>query len=597
MIARNLPDLFVKIANQNKNKVGFEYRLRRNEPYRSISWGHLSTMVEEVTYGLVELGIKKGDNVAILSHTRYEWAICDLAILSSGGVVVPIYPTLGDQAVNYILNNSECEIIILEDKGQLQKIRSQWSQLPKIRYAIVIEDLGDIPQHDPRIVSFKNLKDKGKLNFSKDPDLMENHVENIDINDVATIIYTSGTTGLPKGVMITHKNILSVVSVLPKMLPLKPNEKYLSFLPLSHVFERVGCLYYAISCGITVCYCSNVDQIGAALRDSEATIMLVVPRLLEKMYSKVQSRIETLPDFKKNVFNWACNVGRKYLRSKNMFNTFLYFVADKLVFSSIRKNIAPELRCFVSGGAPLSKEIAEFFWVIGMPVLQGYGLTETSAPATVNSLKENKLGTVGKKLPGVDLKIADDGEILIKGPNVFLGYYKSIDATKEVFLDEWFKTGDIGVIDEDGYLKITDRKKDIIKNAGGKIIAPQNIENALKTSLYISNSVVIGDKRKYLSALITLDHFKIEDYARKKNIHYDGEITSIYNHPEIVKLIDEEIKFRTAEFADYEQVRKFTILKNDFSIENGEITPTLKVKRRFVEEKYKILIDAMYPQE
>ena len=596
MIARNLPDLFVNTANQNrnKNKVAFEYRLRRNEPYRSILWGHLSTIVEEVTYGLVELGIKKGDNVAILSYTRYEWAICDLAILSCGGVVIPIYPTLGEPAVNYILNNSECEIIILEDKGQLQKIRSQWNQLPKIRYAIVIEDLGDIPQYDPKIISFKNLKDKGKLNFSKDPNLMESYVENIDINDLATIIYTSGTTGVPKGVMITHKNILSVVSVLPKMLPIKSNDKFLSFLPLSHVFERVGGLFYAISTGTTVCYCSNVDQIGSALKDSNATIMLVVPRLLEKMYSKIQSQIEALPDFKKNIFHWACDIGKKYIVSKNIFNIAQYFIANILVFSSMRKKIAPELKCFVSGGAPLSKEIAEFFWIIGMPVLQGYGLTETSAPATVNTLKENRLDTVGKHLPNVEIKIATDGEILIKGPNVFLGYYKDSNATKKVFTGEWFMTGDIGVIDEDGFLKITDRKKDIIKNSGGKIIAPQNIENALKVSPYINNVVIIGDKKKYLSALITLDYFKIEDFAKKQNIHYD-EITSVYNHPDIVKLVDEEIKLRTAEFADYEQIRKFTILQNDFSIENGEITPTLKVKRKFVEEKYKILINAMYP--
>lgn len=597
MIARNLPELFIKTAKQNENKVAFEYRLRRNEPYKSITWGHLSVMVEEVTYGLVELGVKKGDNVAILSHTRYEWPICDLAILSCGGVVVPIYPTLGDEAVNYILNNAECEIVILEDKGQLQKIRSQWEKIPKIRYAIVIEDLGDIPQHDPKIISFKNLKDKGKLNFSKDPDLMEHHVGDIDVNDIATIIYTSGTTGLPKGVMLTHKNILSVTEVLPERLPLKSTDKFLSFLPLSHVFERVGGLFYAVSLGNIVCYCSNVDQIGAALRDSKASIMLVVPRLLEKMHSKIQSQIDSLSDFKKKIFSWAYNIGKQYVISKNVLNFFLYMIADKLVFSSIRNKIAPKLKCFISGGAPLSEGIAEFFWIIGMPVLEGYGLTETSAPATVNTLRENKLGTVGKPLPNVQIKIAKDGEILIKGPNIFFGYYKNDSATKEVFLDDWFKSGDIGIIDSDGFVKITDRKKDIIVNSAGKNIAPQNIENALKTSPYISNAVIIGDKRKYLSALVTLEKPNIEDFAKKKNLHYDEDISELFNHSEVTKLIDEEIKLKTTNLADYEQIRRFTILVNEFSIEGGEITPTLKVKRRFVEDKYKILIDSMYPQE
>ena len=240
MIARNLSELFIKRANENKDKTAVEYRLRRSEPYRSISWAHLSTIVQEVTYGLIELGVKKGDNVAILSGTRYEWSVFDLAILSIGAVVVPIYPSLPEQSVNYILNDSMSEVVILEDKGQLQKIRSQWESLPKIRYAIVIEDLGDLPQYDPRILSFKNLKDKGKLNFASDPDLFKRHLADVYENDIASIIYTSGTTGPPKGVILTHKNILSVVSVLPAMLPLNSSDKFLSFLPLSHVFERVG---------------------------------------------------------------------------------------------------------------------------------------------------------------------------------------------------------------------------------------------------------------------------------------------------------------------------------------------------------------------
>ncbi len=606
MIAKSLPNLFIEQATKNNSKTAVEYRLRRNEPYRSISWTRLSTIVQEVAYGLIELGVKKGDNVAILSGTRYEWSIFDLAILSIGAVVVPIYPTLPEQSVNYILNNSMCGVVILEDKGQLQKIRSQWDNLPSVRYAVVIEDLGDLPQYESRIISFKNLKDKGKLNFANDPDLFERHLADIGEDDIASIIYTSGTTGPPKGVMLTHKNILSVVSSLLELVPLKPNDKFLSFLPLSHVFERVGGLHYAISTATKICYCSSIDQIGPALKDSGATIMLVVPRILEKIVTKMNHQFESLPPLKKRLFNWAVSCGKKLLDLKGNEKTFTvdfliysiqYFVADKLVFSSIRKKLAPKLKCFISGGAPLAKEIAEFFCIIGIPVLEGYGLTETTAAISVNTLKQIKIATVGKPLPNIQIKIADDGEILVKGPTVFAGYYRNEKDTKDAFTDEWFLTGDIGAIDSDGFLKITGRKKDIIVNSAGKNIAPQNIENSIRNSPYISNIVIIGDKKKYLSALVTLDEPSVLNYAKEHKLTFNDGMESLVKNPGLLKLIDEEIKVRTVEFADYEQIRKFTIFPYDFSIESGEITPTLKVKRKFVEEKYKKIIDAMYPLE
>ncbi len=604
MIARNLPELFINQANKYSKKVAVEYRLRRNEPYKPITWERLCTMVYEIAYGLEKLGIKKGERVAIISDTRYEWSLCDLGVLLCGGIVVPIYPTLTEDAVEYIINNSGCEIVIVENKGQLQKIRSQWQELPTIKHAIVIDDFGDLPEYDKRILSLGGLKDIGKLNFSKDSSFVKNQIASINSDDLATIIYTSGTTGNPKGVELTHENILSVVSVLPKVLPLRQKDKFLSFLPLSHVFERVGGLYYAISTGTPICYCSNMDQIGSALRDSGATIMLVVPRLLEKIYYKLNKHLEALPENKKKITNFALSVGKKIWQSRNknfsvssIFENIEYKILDLLVFSNIRKNIAPTLECFVSGGAPLSPVIAEFFCVIGIPVLEGYGLTETSAPSNVNTLKKIKPGTVGRKLPNVEIKIADDGEILIKGPTVFRAYYKNPEATNEAFADGWFKTGDIGVIDEDGFLKITDRKKDIIVSSAGKKVAPQNIENILKTSPYISNAVVIGDKRKYLSALITLENLAIQSYAKENNLMENNGFIDLVKNPKIIKFIEEEIKTKTADSADFEQIRKFTILPNDFTVEAGEITPTLKVKRKFVSEKYKDLINLMYPPE
>ena len=606
MIATSLPQLFMKQAALLGKKTVFEYKLRRNEPYRRISWRHLSLLVQEAAYGLIELGAKQGDNIAILSNTRFEWALSDLAILSIGAVVVPIYPTLPSENVIYILNNSNCKIVILEDKGQLQKIRSNWNYLSNIKYVIVMEDLGDLPHSDPRIISLKDLKDRGKLNFSKDPQLIDKHISSVNLNDLATIIYTSGTTGPPKGVILTHKNILSVLSSLPRALPLKQDDKFLSFLPLSHVLERVGCLHYALYSGVTVAYCSSAEQVQSSLLDSNTTIMLVVPRLLEKIYTKINHQVSLLPEAKKNIFEWAFNISKKYFykKCKNkflvLFDLPLFiqnFIAKLIVFNPLKSRIAPKIRCFISGGAPLSKEIAEFFFVIGMPVLEGYGLTETAAPAAVNTLKNFKLGTVGKPIDGIKVKIADDGEILLKGPSIFAGYYGNDDETSKTLRDGWFSTGDIGFVDEEGFLKITDRKKDIIVNSAGKNIAPQNIENSVRTSQYISNIVVVGDKRKYLSALVTLNDSKIIDYLKASGIVVQDGVKNLSESPEIIKLIDKEVKLKTALFADYEQIRKFTLLPKDFSIEAGEVTPTLKIKRKFVEAKYKQLIDLMYPPE
>lgn len=606
MIANTLPELFFNQADRYGQKIVYEYKLRRNEPYKTLSWNDLLSLVNFICYGLIDLGLKNGDKVAIISDTRYEWSLCDVALLAIGCVVVPVYPTLPDELVRYILNDSDSKVVIVENKGQLQKIRSNWDEISHVKYAVVIEDLGDIPKHDKRILTLNDITNKGRRNYKLDPKLLNKHLHLINANDLATVIYTSGTTGPPKGVMLSHENILSVLDVLPKVLPLNTRDKFLSFLPLSHVFERVAGLYYSASIGCRVSYCSGVENIGLSLKESSATVMLVVPRILEKIYAKIHSQIKSLPEYKQNLFKWAISCGKKYLNLKstksfNLIDSFEivnYKIAKLLVFYSLKKKLAPKLKCFISGGAPLSKEIAEFFTIVGIPVLEGYGLTETSAPATVNTFRENKIGTVGKALPGVEIRTSNDGEILIKGPNVFLGYYKNESATKEAFReDSWFCTGDIGVIDDEGFLRITDRKKDIIVSSSGKNIAPQNIENAIKTSPYISNVVVIGDKRKYLSALVTLNEESVLDYIKSKGLVYKDSQNSLYKNPQVIKLIEDEIKVKTALFADYEQVRKFTILPADFTIESGEITPTLKIKRKHVEQKYKSVVDAMYPQE
>jgi len=605
MQAQSLPQLFFQKVHERKNNVAFEYRIRRNEPYRTVSWNRLSHIVSEIAYGLIELGLEKGGTVVILSDTRYEWAACDFAVLSCGGVVVPIYPSLPDEGVNYILNNSEAIIAIVENKGQLQKIRGQWDKLPYVKYAIVIDDFGDLPTDDPRILSLQRLRYKGKRNIKRDPIFLRHYIDSVSINDLATVIYTSGTTGNPKGVMLTHKNILSVLNVLPELLPVSEAYKFLSFLPLSHVFERVVGLHFPISVGATITYCSNIDQIATSMKDSGAMVMMVVPRILEKIYAKLEGELNKANGFKKKMLDWAFLVSGKFVDAKNskeyfsfdfILNYIQYLVANLLVMSQIRRKLAPMMYCFVSGGAPLSIDIARYFHMLGYVVLQGYGLTETTAPATTNTIKDNKLGTVGKPLPGTEIKIAEDGEILVKGFNVFSGYYKNEEKNKEAFQEKWFCTGDIGQIDSDGFLQITDRKKDIIVNSAGKNVAPQNIENAVRMSPYISNVIVIGDKRKYLSALVTLEQAKILEYA-KANTLSSLDINDLAGDPAIINLISEEVKYRTAPFADYEQIRRFTLLPNDFTIDSGEITPTLKVKRKFVEEKYKDIIEKMYPVE
>lgn len=604
MIPRNIPSLFYKKASECTGRKAFRYRLRRSDPYRSVGWDKFRSMVTHLSCGLVELGVKKGDKVLILCDTRYEWAVTDYAVLTAGAIVVPIYPTLPDDPVKFIANNCGARIAIVENKGQLQKIRGQWKDLPNIEKVIVVDDFGDLPENDERITSFEKVLADGKFYFKKHRGIINDNVVELRSKDIATIIYTSGTTGDPKGVVLTHGNILNVLTILPDVLPIKPTDRFLSFLPLSHVFERVGGLHYAVSIGAQITFCSAVDRIGKALQESGATAMCVVPRLLEKIHAKVMLELDNLPPKKRKMVDWAFDIARKKLymerdknRDKNEYlklqakNVF----AQKVILAKIKKTISPSLKIFISGGAPLSIEVAEFFSMIGIPVLQGYGLTETSAPATVNMLESNIIGTVGRPLPNIHIKFAEDGEILIKGPSVFSEYYNNPEATKDSFDGEWFKSGDIGELDENGYLRITDRKKDLIITSSGKNVAPQIIENAIKSSPSISNVIVIGEKRKYLSALITLNEESILGLIKEGKIKTESKtLEEFAEDKNIIKYIREIVDVKTAEFADYEHIKKFTILPSDFTVSTGEITPTLKVKRKFVREKYEDIIEAMY---
>jgi long-chain acyl-CoA synthetase len=430
------------------------------------------------------------------------------------------------------------------------------------------------------------------------PGLFKENLKLAGEDDLCTIIYTSGTTGEPKGVMLTHRNIISNVHSALDVIPISSEDVFLSFLPLCHIFERMGGYYTGFACSGTIYYAESIELISQNIIEAKPTIITTVPRLFERIYSKIIKNVEKEPVSKQKIFYWALEVGKKYSRLKKENNIPIklkieHALAEKLVFSKLKEKMGGRLRFFVSGGAPLSREMGEFFEAIGILILEGYGLTESSPVIAANRPDDYKFGTVGKVMPGVQVKIAPDGEILVKGPNVMSGYYKNKHETNEVLKNGWLHTGDIGVFDADGFLMITDRKKHLFKTSSGKYIAPAPIENLFLTSKYIDQFVLIGNHRMFLSALIVPDFESIQEYADSHKIIYT-DIKDLIDKKEIYNLLDKEIASIQKKLANYERVRKFSILDKPFTIESGEITPSLKIKRKFVEERYAYLIEGMY---
>ncbi|MFQ6083654.1 MAG: AMP-dependent synthetase/ligase [Candidatus Aminicenantia bacterium] len=564
--------------------------------YTSISTEEFRNRVEELSLGLIELGLGKGDKVVLLSETRPEWIISDLAILSFGGTTVPIYSTLVADQIEFIINNSDAKAVIFSDETQWEKLKTVKDKLEKVAHYITFSSHGF-----NQVLTLSQVREKGRQRKQKDPELFESLSKSARPDDLATIIYTSGTTGTPKGVMLSHKNIVSNVLSVSQVVEFSDKDTVLSFLPLSHILERMVTYTYIYK-GCTIGYAENVETVAQNLLEVKPNIMVSVPRVFEKIYGKVMDSVLTGSSVKRKIFYWALNVGKKYGQKKlakqpiSLFLKIKHKLAHKLVFSKIIEKTGGRVKFFVSGGAPLSKDIAEFFYALGLLILEGYGLTETSPVISVNTMENLKFGTVGKPIPGVEVKIAPDGEILTKGPNVMLGYYKKEAETNEVFEGGWFHTEDIGYLDEDGFLAITDRKKDIIVTSGGKNIAPQPIENLLKANLYISNAVTIGDKRKFLSALVVPDFEKLEEYAKFNHIPFSSR-KDLIQKKEIKNFIMAEIERATPHLASYEKIKKIALLDRDFEIEKGEITPTLKVKRNVIEKKYKDIIDELYKEE
>lgn len=592
---RNLAEMFVKNAEKYNQKCFYMFKV--NNQYQEVTYGEFFEKVSQLAGGLKSLGLTAGDKVIILSENRLEWALVDYACQLSGLVSVPIYPTLLPEHIEYIINNSDARIVFVSNSYQEEKVSIIQQKLPQVKFYYQFQG------EECKITRpFTELLELGKDYNQKNPQWWEAISDTINPDDVATIIYTSGTTGEPKGVMLTHKNFLSNIEGALKSIHVSENDVFLSFLPLSHVFERMAGHYLPCYCGATIAYAESIDTVAQNLQEIKPTVMTSVPRFYEKIYARINESILEGSPVKRAIFKWSLKQGQqmlKYRQAKRKPGSLLkvkFNLAKKLVFNKLKERVGGRIRFFVSGGAPLAKEIGEFFAYANLLILEGYGLTETSPVISVNREDAFKFGTVGLPLVNVEVKIAEDGEILTRGPHVMKGYYKKEEDTREVIdQDGWFHTGDIGYIDKDGFLVITDRKKNIIVTSGGKNVAPQPIENLLITSRYIEQAVVVGNARKYCTALIVPNMELVKQYARENYIDAENE-EELLHHPMIKELIRKEIDLLSVHLASYETIKDFQLLKNPFTIESGELTPTLKVKRNVIEKKYKDLIDKMYPE-
>jgi long-chain acyl-CoA synthetase len=517
-------------------------------------------------------------------------------------VTIPIYPTVPVSEVGYINSNSDAKIYIAEEKTAVQKGLETLEKCPDLKKIVVIDTQG-VDMGSDLLMTFKDLKRLGKELDTKEPGLFEKLTDAVQIEDLATFVYTSGTTGHPKGAMITHKNILAIFDALDKVVPAYATDETVPFLPLCHVFERVAGHLYGMKVGITSHYAQDFNTIVEDIQTKKPTIILAVPRVCEKVYAKIQAQVKEQPKPMQAIFKWASSVGAQVSKLKEkkqpipMLLDLQYRIAFQLVFKKISQALGGRVRWMTASGAPLSRDIADFFNAAGIFVIEGYGMTECSAPATLNTINDYRFGTTGKPIPCNKIKIAEDGEILIKGDNVIQGYWKMPEQTKETFTEDgWLKSGDIGHLDADGFLVITDRKKDLIITAGGKNIAPQNIENMFKQDPLLEQVMVIGDNRKYLVALFNLNHEESACIAKQADIPFEKP-EDLFEKEEFRKIIDQHVEELNKNLARVETIKYYRILKNTFSEQTGELTPSLKVKRKVVMNRYKAIIESMYPPE
>ncbi len=577
---RTAVDVFNQRALGQPGRVALRHK--QDGAWKPTTWGEWARAAHEIAGGLVELGVAVGDRVAILSATRREWVLCDVGVMSAGGVVVPIYASNLPDQCEYILRDSGAVAAIVEDEAQLAKLLAVRDALPAVRKVVLMS--GAAPAKGDWVITLDRLRESGTRWLAGNPERLDQIARAIDPAEAATIIYTSGTTGPPKGVVITHANLVFECGAVEDLLGLGDTDEQLLFLPLAHSFARVV-EWSCISIGAATSFAESMNTLVADMQEVRPTFVAAVPRVFEKAYARIQGNLaeKRKSPLTRRIVDWALAVGRersRRLRAGGRADGLRVAIADRLLWGKVRDTFGGRMRFFVSGGAPLSAEIAEFFHAAGLLILEGYGLTETTAAGTVNRPDSYRFGTVGTPLPGVEIEIAPDGEILLRGGNVMKGYWNQPAATAEV-IDErgWFHSGDIGVIEPSGHLRITDRKKDIIVTAGGKNIAPQNLENELKASCpLVSQVVVLGDRQKYLVALVTLT-----DEAARDRAGAEAAVRAA------VSRLNEKL-------ASYETIKRFTILPRDLSEEAGELTPSLKVKRKVVSERYRGEIASMYAE-
>ena len=574
-------------------------RIKVAGAWRDVSWRTLGDEVREVALGLIALGHEPGHAVGILSQSRGEWVRTDMAILSIGGVTIPVYPTYPSETLAYIVRDSETRTIFVEDEQQLRKVEAGAAEMPTLETVVLIQGSARAVEGSRRIrlLDWQGLRRLGRERSASG--LLELRLGQVTPEDVATIVYTSGTTGSPKGVVQTHGNHLAALDMVAQASGVREGDVHLLFLPLAHSFARMEG-FLGIRLGLTTAFAESIDRLPDNLREVSPDFLCSVPRVFEKVYARILSGVGAGPPLRRRIFHWAIGVGRRASRLEREGRALPVrlraerALADRLVFGKLRAALGGRLRFCVSGGAPLAAEIAEFFHAAGILILEGYGLTETCPILASNHPDAFKFGTVGRPFHGVELRIADDGEIVARGPNIARGYYRKREETAAVFgADGWFHTGDVGEIDAEGFLRITDRKKDLIKTSGGSYVAPQHIENLLKGDPFVSQALIEGDRRPYPVALITLNSDELAKLARELGLG-DKPAAELVRHPAVMDRVRRIVDGVNAHLASYAQVKRFAVLPGDFTQDGGELTPTLKVKRRDVRAKYADVIESMY---
>lgn len=613
-----LTELFLNLQKkyEGTQKTAFARKPATDAPYETITWDQVSDDANTLAAYLIEHGIEAGDRVAILSENRYEWAVVDLALQLIGGVNVSLYTSLPAKQCEYILQNSEAKIFFVSTGIQLKKAREVFGHCENLKQVIAFDE-PNIESYldDAYVTLFDKVMAEGLKLLPDKRQEIEQRSQAITPEDLATLIYTSGTTGKPKGAMLTHRNIVSNIKAAHQQIDISDEDRALSFLPLCHSFERTAGYYAMMAGGAEIYYTESVDTVAKNMTEAHPTIIMSVPRLFEKIYNLVSKSVEEGTAVKQKIFSWAQNVGEKYSKGKRGLVSLQKKVADKLVFDKLKERTGGRIRFFVSGGAALPAEIGQFFMSAGLNIIEGYGLTETSPVICCNTYGDEQMGTVGKVLPGVTVAIqrledsqiiselsgedyptdytGEAGEILVKGPNVMKGYWKNDEATREMIDDKgYLHTGDVGRFVK-GKLQITDRIKHMIVNAGGKNIYPGPIEDLFKTSKWIDQLVVVGEKQPYMAALIVPDFEVLEQFAKSEGISYNS-IRELIDKEEIQNVYRREIRSYSRELASHEKIRDFRIVPNEFTVESGELTPTLKIKRRIVEDKYRHLIEDIF---